>query len=171
MTLRRHHRSASSGSARAEEPGPRVTCSSTFDATTSLTQRAWRLDDLHEEGRAERARYNEVGHAEQKRADDLVEQIVAVLGHTHFPASGLLRPKDAARILGVPAWKLRRQIRNGTFPGVRVVNLLRVRKQDVLRALLAEWRIPFSPLPLPKGPKLALVPRRSKASSTPSSIS
>lgn len=115
--------------------------------------------------RAERKRQNEVEFAEQQRADHLVEQMIAVLGHAYFPAFGLLKPKDAARILGLPAWKLRLQIRRGTFPGVRVLNVLRVRKQDVLRALLAQWRIPFEPRPLPGPPKLTLVPLQSRASS------
>lgn len=60
-----------------------------------------------------------------------------------FHSTELLRVTDIAGLLGVRPAELRRRVRNGTVPAVRVGKLIRVRRHDAAVLLNREKRVPL----------------------------
>ena len=86
------------------------------------------------------AAYNEGVLRAHRQADEVLEELWELLALHPFPSSGLVRPRDVRRILGLSISQLRGLVGRRQIRTVSVGGLRRFPRVDVLRLLMEEWR-------------------------------
>lgn len=86
------------------------------------------------------AAYNERVLREHRRVDEILKELWKLLSIAPLPSFGLVRPRDARRILGLSVGRWRGLVARGELQTVSVGGLRRVPRVEVLRLLMEGWR-------------------------------